>query len=350
MSIKCQNCGTENVDNAKYCCECGNAIGFYCRKCGTFNRSRESCIACGTKNNSVDWDNASTNPKDYSWGKVYEDESGTYTADRLVFLKGDYDVKKIEIRQGTRIICDDALGSDEGWIEEYEDWVCEEAIVEEIIIPDSVTRIGDRAFDGCKSLKSIVIPDSVTQIGKEAFDGCESLQSIVIPDSVTQIASDAFGWCERLQSIVIPDSVTQIGEGAFSYCSSLKSINIPDSVMQIGDGAFTGCKNMQSIEVSKGNAIYDSRNNCNAIIETKSNILVAGCCQTTIPDSVTQIGSHAFSGCKSLQSIVIPDSVTQIGDMAFYYCSSLQAIVIPKGSKEKFQKMLPDYKHLLQEK
>ena len=109
MSIKCQNCGAENVDNAKYCCECGNKIGFYCRKCGTFNRSGKFCISCGAKNDSVDWNTASTNPNDYSHENVYEDESGTYTADKLVFLKGNYDAEKIEIKQGTRIICDDAL-------------------------------------------------------------------------------------------------------------------------------------------------------------------------------------------------------------------------------------------------
>ena len=109
MSLKCQNCGAENVDHAKYCCECGNEISFYCRKCGTFNRSGKYCIACGAKNDPVNWDEASTDSSHYSWENVYKDESGTYTADRLVLLKGNYDTKKIEIRRGTRIICDHAL-------------------------------------------------------------------------------------------------------------------------------------------------------------------------------------------------------------------------------------------------
>ena len=96
MSIKCQNCGTENVDNAKYCCECGNEIFFYCRKCGEYNRSGKYCIACGAKNDPMDWESASTNPNDYSWENVYKDVSGTYTADRLVFLKGIITLKKLK--------------------------------------------------------------------------------------------------------------------------------------------------------------------------------------------------------------------------------------------------------------
>ena len=326
MSLKCQNCGAENVDHAKYCCECGIEMRFYCRKCGSYNPNGKFCIFCGTKNDPVNWNEASTNPKDYSWENVYEDESGTYTADRLVFLKGNYDTKKIEIRQGTRIICKGALRSFP--LDEYTDIT---AIVEELIIPNSVTKIGDYAFYHCSSLQSIVIPDSVTQIGDAAFCFCESLKSIVIPNSVTQIGEFAFSNCRSLQPIIIPDSVTQIGKGAFYGCSSLQSIVIPNSVTRIGFSAFEACSNILSIVVSADNTIFDSRNNCNAIIETKSNTLVAGCSQTVIPDSITEIGYCAFKGRSSLQSIVIPDSVTKIGEGAFSGCSSLQSILIPNS-------------------
>ncbi|MBQ7489605.1 MAG: leucine-rich repeat protein [Bacteroidales bacterium] len=199
MSLKCQNCGAENVDNAKYCCECGNEIGFYCRKCGSYNPNGKFCISCGTKNGPVNWDEASTDPSDYSRENVYEDGSGTYTADRLVLLSGNYDTKKIEIRQGPRIICNGALGSYLTAEDEYK-----KAIVEELIIPDSVTQIGRSAFGGCSSLQSVVIPDSVTQIGESLFSGCSSLQSIVIPDSVTRIEGSVFYGCSSLQSIIIP--------------------------------------------------------------------------------------------------------------------------------------------------
>ena len=125
--------------------------------------------------------------------------------------------------------------------------------------------------------------------------------------------------------------VVGIGRSAFYGCSSLQSIIIPDTVMKIERGAFSGCSSLQSIVVDRNNPIFDSRNNCNAIIETACNILVAGCKNTLIPDSVTVIDGSAFYGCSSLQSIVIPDSVTAIEGQAFAGCNSLQSIVIPNS-------------------
>ena len=203
-----------------------------------------------------------------------------------------------------------------------------------VIIPRKIARcqvvgIREYAFIRCSSLQSIVIPDSVMEIGKFAFAGCSSLQSIVIPDLVTEIGMDAFRDCSSLQTIVIPDSVTEIGGSAFSGCSSLQSIAIPDSVTEIGRRAFRGCSSLQSIIVDNNNPKYDSRNNCNAIIETSSNKLITGCQNTIIPDSVTVIDQFAFFNCSSLQSIVIPESVTLIWIGAFKGCSSLLSIVIP---------------------
>ncbi|MCQ2294247.1 MAG: leucine-rich repeat protein [Bacteroidales bacterium] len=206
--------------------------------------------------------------------------------------------------------------------------------LQSIVIPDSVTEIGSSAFQACSSLQSIFIPDSVTEIGAWAFSGCSSLQSIIIPDSVTEIGWQAFSSCSSLQSIVIPDSVRVIWNLAFYGCSSLQSTVIPDSVTSIGDCAFSECSSLQSIIVDKNNPIYDSRNNCNAIIVTVSNMLIAGCKNTVIPDSVTVIGLGAFRGCSSLQSIVIPDSVTEIGSSAFQACSSLQSIFISDSVTE----------------
>ena len=204
----------------------------------------------------------------------------------------------------------------------------------EIIIPKSVTEIGVDAFGGCFSLAEIVIPKSVTKIGDRAFDGCSSLTEIVIPKGVTKIGEYAFYGCSSLTEIVIPNSVTKIGNSAFQGCSSLTEIVIPEGVTEISAGAFEGCTSLESIVVDSNNKVYDSRNNCNAIIQTESNTLFAGCKNTIIPESVTQIGNSAFNGCSSLTVIVIPKSVTKIGGMAFRGCSSLTEIVIPEGVTE----------------
>lgn len=104
--------------------------------------------------------------------------------------------------------------------------------IKNVTIPDSVTEIGFRAFEGCASLTSVTIPDSVTTIGLHAFHGCTSLASVIIPDSVTSIGWDAFGGCTSLTSVTISDSVTKIGSNPFSGCNSLTSITVPDSISQ----------------------------------------------------------------------------------------------------------------------
>ena len=194
-------------------------------------------------------------------------------------------------------------------------------LITDLVIPGSVTSIGDYAFSGCTSLTSIEIPDSVTSVGDSAFEGCTSLTSIEIPDSVTSVGDSAFERCTSLTSIEIPDSVTSVGNSAFERCTSLTSIEIPDSVTSIGHGAFRGCTSLTSIEIPDSVTSIDGS-------------AFQGCTTLTsleIPDSVASIGGWTFYGCTSLTSIVIPDSVASIGEHAFSGCSSLTSIDIPNS-------------------
>ena len=168
--------------------------------------------------------------------------------------------------------------------------------LEQIVLPDNVTSIGESAFRDCFALMSVTLGSALTSIGDSAFSGCSSLSSIVLPDNVTSIGSGAFESCTSLSSIVLPDKVTKIGAGAFSRCSNLSSITIPDDVTKIDDFIFSGCSSLSSI---------------------------------VLPDNVTSIGDSAFSGCSSLSSIVIPDNVISIGGYAFAFCPNLSSIVIP---------------------
>ena len=200
-----------------------------------------------------------------------------------------------------------------------------------ITIPSSVTIIDFEAFEGCTSLTSITIPSSVTSIESYTFSGCTSLTSITIPSSVTIIKNCAFENCTSLTSITIPSSVISIGFGAFSGCTGLTSITIPSSVTSIESGVFDGCTGLTSIIVDIHNKYYDSRNSCNAIIETATNELIQGCKYTFIPSSVTSIGDCAFFRYEGLTSITIPSSVISIGYRTFELCTSLPSITIPSS-------------------
>ena len=254
------------------------------------------------------------------------------TTDKIQYL--DYEIKNGEV---TITDCDESITGElviPSEIEGYPVVSIYEAFfnctsLTSVMIPNSVTRIREYAFAGCTSLTSITIPDSVTIIGEYAFGDCTGLTSITIPNGVKCISVMAFLDCTGLTSITIPDSVTIIGEYAFASCTSLTSITIPDSVTSIGRGVFSGCTGLTSIAVDENNTVYDSRNNCNAIIETATNTLIFGCKNTDIPNGVTSIGNDAFGGYSGLTNVTIPDSVMIIGDRAFSGCTGLTSITIP---------------------
>ena len=197
------------------------------------------------------------------------------------------------------------------------------------IIPNTVTEIASVAFLKCYGLTSMTIPNSVTVIGKEAFGWCTNMTKVTLPESITVIKDETFRSCRSLKELTIPKTVTSIGANAFHECSSLESLVIPSSVTSLSNNVFAYCRNLKSIKVESDNPVYDSRDNCNAIIKTSTKTLITGCMNTVIPNSVTVIDKDAFEGSKHLTDITVPNSVTRINDGAFEYCSALTNINLP---------------------
>lgn len=198
----------------------------------------------------------------------------------------------------------------------------------------------DYYFTHIGLITSATIQEGITSIGSSAFSDCSNLTSVTIPESVTSIGNSAFRGCTNLTTITIPEDskLTSIEGYAFSDCSNLTAITIPASVAMIGTGLFNypffDCSSLTSIIVAEENPKYDSRNGCNAIIETESNCLILGCSTTVIPKSVRSIGEYAFYSNDNLTSITIPEGVTSIKFDAFYKCSNLTSITIPQSVTE----------------
>lgn len=180
---------------------------------------------------------------------------------------------------------------------------------------------------------SVIIPSfyngkPIISIGVEAFSFCENITNIRIGNNIVFINDLAFSNCKQLKNIEISSSVIYIGAFVIMGCDSLKNIKIPYNVKNISHWTFVGCFTLESIEVDNSNMYYDSRENCNSIIETKSNTLIKGCNNSFIPDSIDHIGFLAFECCNSLENITIPDDVITIGKEAFTDCKNLKEINI----------------------
>ena len=207
----------------------------------------------------------------------------------------------------------------------------EDSELTSITIPNSVKTLGRNLFEDSPGIETVIIGDGVTEIPRNAFIRCKALKSVTIGNNVSSIERSAFSECEKLESIVIPNSVITIEDDAFEKCSNLSTLHIGTGLKNLDDGAFDKCTNLYYIIIDEGNPWLDSRNNCNAIIETASNTLVMGCKTTVVPNSVTSIGPSAFYRCIGLASIVIPNGVISIGERAFSGCSELNSISIPES-------------------
>ena len=198
----------------------------------------------------------------------------------------------------------------------------------------AVTTIGESAFLYCYYLTNLSIPNSVTTIEASAFAYCQSFAGdLVIPNSVTTVGYGAFQYCFGYDGdLIIGNAVTEIGDYAFNSCDGMTgTLYIPSGVQSLGGNSFGYCA-FGGIVVDPENSVYDSRNDCNAIIETNTNELLTGCKNTVIPDDVTAIGYCAFRGIDGLTSIVIPESVTVIGENAFAFCYDLAGdLTIPNS-------------------
>ena len=254
-------------------------------------------------------------------------------------------------------------------IGDYAFWNC--TGLTSVVIPNSVTSIGEDAFLYCAGLTSIkvesgnsfydsrencnaiietatktlikgcnstIIPNSVTSIGDWAFEGCSGLTSITIPNSVTSIGETAFSWCTGLTSITIGNSVTSIGNYAFRHCTGLTSVTIPNSVKSIRNDAFWNCTGLKEVHISDlaawcgidfGNASANPLNDAKNLYLNDELVTAL-----VIPDNVTNIRDYAFYYCTGLKSITIPNSVTSIGMYAFDGCKGLKSVTIGTGVKD----------------
>lgn len=229
--------------------------------------------------------------------------------------------------------------------------------ITEVSVPNSVEDIANYGFQNCTSLKTVALNNGVKKLQWRVFDGCTSLTTVTGINKLEYISPEVFRgtpWLEDLPegllylgkvlfmykgtmpdntTINIKEGTTQIASQVFHKCKGLVGLSIPESLTTIGSGNFYE-NNLSKITVAPGNKKYDSRDNCNAIIETSTNTLIHGCKTSTIPNTVTTLGDYSLAYCSGLTSIVIPSSVDSIADGAFAECGNLTTVLIGKGTRK----------------
>ena len=197
---------------------------------------------------------------------------------------------------------------------------------------ESWTAIESNAFFGADSLTSIILPDTITTMGSHCFSSCERLPSMTLPSSLTYLGIGVFANDYNLTSITLPEGLITIDQNAFNN-SGLTSLSIPSSVVNISSNSFLQSSSLTSITVDPNNITYDSRNNCNCIIETSTNTIIFGCNNSTIPNTVVAIGNAAFAYFPGITSISIPASVSSIDRTSFMGCPSISTITVDANNQ-----------------
>ena len=322
------------------------------------------------------------------------DEWGVlYSKDGLRLLKGNKSLTVYTVREGTRVICDNAffysslktLNLPDGVKSIGNSAFSECTSLETLNLPAGLTSIGNSAFSRCKSLAAMNLPDGVTSIGDSAFFSCESLAALNLPAGLTSIGANPFRCCDKLKlsnhsshfkiqnnlllssdgsqlisymgkgsSVTIPDCVRSIGDSAFYECTSLETLNLPAGLTSIGDSAFWECESLKTLnlpaeltsigvnpfsgcdELKLSNHSSHFKIQNNLLLSSDGSLLISYMgkgSSVTIPDCVRSIGRSAFSECKSLETLNLPAGLTSIGDSAFSYCKSLAALNLPDGVK-----------------
>ncbi len=243
-------------------------------------------------------------------------------------------------------------GSVDWTVTEIMDEAFRESTITSVVIPNTVTAIGNRAFYMCTQLSgTVVIPNSVNTVGYTAFCRCDRMTEVVLPakdvtygnecfmttgltgtltlpEGLVVISRNMFRNNKKLTQVAFSHTVTTVFDDAFAYCGNLETVQLPNSVTTIYGNPFNSSEKIESVTVEEGNPVYYSENNC--VIQQSTNTLVVGCKNSVIPEGIVAIGSLAFAQCGLAQLPVIPSSVTSIGERAFVSCGDHGSLVVPE--------------------
>lgn len=301
LPAKCPDCGglieVDSEKKAAICQFCGNAF-IVEEAVNNFNTTFNITNNYNTTNVT------NQNIGEGAVVNIYENKEKDFVIEAGV-------LKKYQGESSTPVIPEGVVKIGESCFESLE--------IKSVIIPSTVTNIGDSSFYGCTNLTSITIPNNVTNIGAYAFHDCINLASVVIPDSVTTIGDRAFKNCKSLESITLPDKIHNIGVHTFWGCTSLKSIKFPAKLSTIGIYAFNECYNLKSITLPE--ELY--------CIESGAFTKCIKLTSVTLPQSLISIGQGAFRDCRELSSVTLPKSMRLIEDHAFKDCSNLTSLTMP---------------------